>query len=74
MDQDLILKVVKQHYPFVTGAILTGSSAKNGEIKAGSDVDVLIIDPTFSVISSFVTRSENVYFDFTQVPLSILKI
>ncbi|MBB5439267.1 hypothetical protein HDC92_002954 [Pedobacter sp. AK017] len=72
MNDEDILNVVNYHYPKCVGVIWTGSSLNN-TVNNQSDIDVVIVDEQFSVISPIVIVIKGKRFDFTQIPLSNLE-
>jgi hypothetical protein len=68
-DKDL-LEIIDFYYPNATGALLAGSNLNKERIDHESDIDVVIIDAQFSVVSALGISEKGLRFDFTQVPLS----
>jgi predicted nucleotidyltransferase len=71
VSDSTILAVINDLYPKCAGAILTGSFLKK-TIMHDSDIDIVLIDAQFSVISPVVITVNGVKFDFTQIPMTNL--
>lgn len=64
-----IESIIRLHYPYCIGAILSGSYATPKTSNSQSDIDILVFDPSFSVVSTRIINQDKQEFDFTQVPL-----
>ena len=64
-----ILELIKKHYPYCVGAMITGSHSELHVADKFSDIDVVIFDPSFSVVSARNVKINQIDIDFTQVPL-----
>src|ERR1700744_2829994 len=69
MTRNEILSFVEKIYSDSPCIILTGSQTKNLIIKPPNDVDIIVISPIFSVISSRMLTNGNLTIDFTLMPL-----
>ena len=72
MSENEILSVCKQQFTLAEIFILTGSQLYRSQPDKLSDIDVVVIDEQFSVVSSRIINSGNFKFDFTMVPLADL--
>ncbi|MDB5148380.1 MAG: hypothetical protein JWQ57_2400 [Mucilaginibacter sp.] len=64
--------IIDHYYPTAAGAILTGSQQYHEHIDPAHDVDIIIIDPRFSVVSSVTLTISGITLDFVHLPLNDL--
>jgi len=62
--------IVDKNYPNCMGAMVTGSQLRPGYNRFQSDLDLIIFDSFFSVVSTFAVFQEGHKIDFTQVPIN----
>lgn len=65
-----LLEIINEHYDSCTGAIVTGSHLKPGFDNLRSDVDIIVFDAIFSVVTTTVIYQQNHKIDITQVPIN----
>ena len=64
-----IVTICQEQFPQADLIILTGSQVNNKEIDTNSDLDILIVDAMFSIVSSKVYKFQEFKYDFTITPL-----
>jgi hypothetical protein len=67
-ETEKIIKNSAVIYPNSKGIMLTGSQLNNDKINEHHDVDIIIFDSQFSVVSPFSLVIDNIRYDFTQFP------
>ncbi|MBB5643763.1 hypothetical protein [Pedobacter cryoconitis] len=70
MDKESLLKIINSDFPGNTGILLTGSQHNNQTFTITSDIDVIVIEPLFSNVTSrgFIT-DDNFVIDIIIFPL-----